>query len=66
MTHYQTCAHPKASVRSGVVPPIGADGWSLDPLDPAGGPLDADTLTWSLASTLRYLAGMKLDERTTS
>ena len=37
----------------------------LDPLDPAGGPLEADVLAWSLASTLRR-AGMPLgDEGTT-
>ena len=42
-----------------------ADPAGLDPLDPAGGPLEADVLAWSLASTLRR-AGMPLgDEGTT-
>ena len=32
----------------------------LDPLDPTGGPLAAELLTWSLASTLRARAGLPL------
>ncbi len=35
----------------------------LDPLDPDGGPLEPNVLTWSLANTLRYRAGMTRDPR---
>jgi hypothetical protein len=34
----------------------------LDPLDPTGGPLAVDLLTWSLASTLRARAGLPLGD----
>jgi hypothetical protein len=30
---YQTCDHPQSSHRTGVVPPIDGDAWSLEPLD---------------------------------
>ena len=35
---------------------------NLDPLDPDGGPLNLEVLTWSLALSLRDRGGMALDD----
>jgi hypothetical protein len=38
----------------------------LDPLDPQGGPIAEDVLLWSLASTLRYRAGLPPEDEAQS